>query len=89
MCMFVNSWTTFYHEGYEKHVEYEPCFRKSQSGIQKLRDHYELINSQSKDLVQLLLQKPDSFISTYQSVSNDSNKLTSKQGYLFLLEKSN
>ena len=87
MIVFIKNWTTFYHEGYEKHVEYDPLFRKSQGNIQILRGNYEYFKLNSKKLIQQLLEDPDNHLNSYQVMSNDHSLLTSKQGYLYLFKK--
>ena len=52
----MQSWTTFYHEGYEKHAEFETRFTKSQGGIQELRNNFEYFKFKSTELIQNILK---------------------------------
>lgn len=84
---FVQSCTTFYHEGYEKHYDTDAKYTKSHGGIQALANNFEYFKSRSKELINDILKDPDYFINSFQSLSLDHNLYTSKQGYLYLLEK--
>ena len=85
--VFIKNWTTFYHEGYERHLEYDPLFKKSQCNIQVLRGNYEYFKETSKKLINQLLEEPDNYINSYQVMSSDQTALTAKQGYLYLFKK--
>ena len=87
MIVFIKNWTNFYHEGYERHVEYDPVFRKSQCNIQILRENYEYFKINSKKLITQLLDDPDNYMNSYQVMSSDQYLLTAKQGYLYLFKK--
>lgn len=88
---FIQSWTTFYHEGYEKHLEFDPRFSKSHRGIQALSNNFDYFKSKSSELIVNILKDPEYFINSYDTSMSlaDKNKpsQTCKQGYLYLLEK--
>ncbi len=85
---FIQSWTTFYHEGYEKHIDYENRFNKSHGGIQALRNNFDYFKSKSTELISNILKDPDFYLNSYETTSSEQTAVTFKQGYLYLLEKS-
>lgn len=86
---FIQSWTTFFHEGYEKHIDYEDRFSKSNGGLQQLRNNFEYFKTNSNELIHNILKDPEHYLSSYETVSSEQNNspVTFKQGYLYLLEK--
>ena len=84
---FSQSWTTFYHEGYEKYIDCENRFNKSHGGIQALRNNFDYFKTKSKELISDILKDPEYYISSYQTMSPEHNMMSSKQGYLYLIEK--
>lgn len=56
MFAFVQSCTTFYHEGYEKHSDTEGRYTKSQGGIQTLANNFDYFKSRSKELINDILK---------------------------------
>ena len=48
---FTQSWSTFYHESYDKHIDCESRFNKSHGGIQALRNNLDYFKSKSKELI--------------------------------------
>ncbi len=87
---FIQSWTTFFHEGYERHIDYEDRFNKSNGGLQALRNNFEYFKVKSSELVANILKDPERYINSYESIPNEqtNSAITFKQGYLYLLEKS-
>ena len=67
---FSQSWTTFYHEGYEKYIDCENRFNKSHGGIQALRNNFDYFRTKSTELISDILKDPEYYISSYQSVSH-------------------
>ena len=84
---FIQSWTTFYHEGYEKHCDYETRLAKSNGGIQALRLNFDYFKSRSLDMIADILKSPEFHMNSFQTMSNEHFVPTTKQGYLYLIEK--
>ena len=70
---FSQSWTTFYHEGYEKYIDCENRFNKSHGGIQALRNNFDYFKTKSKELIADILKDPEYYIGSYQTVSSEIN----------------
>ena len=86
---FIQSWTTFFHEGYEKHIDYEDRFQKSNGGLQQLRNNFEYFKTNSTELINNIIRDPERYINSYETISVDqAGPVTFRQGYLYLLEKS-
>jgi hypothetical protein len=86
---FIQSWTSFFHEGYEKHIDYEDRFQKSNGGLQQLRNNFEYFKTNSTELINNILKDPERYINSYETISSDqTSTVTFKQSYLYLLEKS-
>ena len=85
----IQGWTSFFHEGYEKHIDYEDRFQKSNGGLQQLRNNFEYFKTNSTELINNILKDPERYINSYETIPSDqTSTVTFKQSYLYLLEKS-
>uniref|UniRef100_A0A8D9DSX2 Rho GTPase-activating protein 10 n=1 Tax=Cacopsylla melanoneura TaxID=428564 RepID=A0A8D9DSX2_9HEMI len=79
---FMFGWLTFYHQAYEVAEDFNPYRLDLQFRIQKTRDNFNATRDQTESLMRKMLemrqQKPD---------SGSSNKVYSREGYLYLMEK--
>ena len=85
---YVQSWMNFYHESYEKHVDCEIRIGKSKQGLSKLTQRVDEIKVGSMQIKQKALKHPNFSMNSYQVWSPEHCLNTSKQGYLYFLEKS-
>lgn len=84
---FIQSWTTYFHEGYEKHIDYEDRFSKSNGGLQLLRNNFEYFKMNSTELINNILKDPEHYLNSYEASPDQTNPTIFKQGYLYLIEK--
>lgn len=79
---FMFGWLTFYHQAYEVAEDFKPYMRELQFRIQKTRENFNATRDKTESLMRKMLemrqQKPD---------SGSSNKVYSREGYLYLMEK--
>jgi len=80
---FMYSWLTFYHQGHEVAKDFKPHMTELQSRIQNTREQFHA----SRDDIHALMRK---MLEVRQSKTVDPgtlNKMFTRSGYLFLMEK--
>ncbi|XP_064482003.1 rho GTPase-activating protein Graf-like isoform X2 [Ornithodoros turicata] len=76
---FMYGWLTFYHQGHEVAKEFNSFNTDLQVRLQKTRENFEATHSEAEQLMVKMLEKPQD--------SGSLNKMYTRQGYLFLMEK--
>lgn len=76
---FMYGWLTFYHQGHEVAKEFNSFNTDLQVRLQKTRENFEATHSEAEHLMQKMLEKPQD--------AGSLNKMYTRQGYLFLMEK--
>lgn len=76
---FMYGWLTFYHQGHEVAKEFNSFNTDLQVRLQKTRENFEATHSEAEHLMKKMLEKPQD--------SGSLNKMYTRQGYLFLMEK--
>jgi len=80
---FMYSWLTFYHSSHEVAKDHKPHMTELQSRIQTTRDHFNASREDIRSLMSKMLE-------VRQSKTVDPgilNKMFTRSGYLFLMEK--
>ncbi|XP_045123283.1 rho GTPase-activating protein 26-like isoform X16 [Portunus trituberculatus] len=76
---YMYSWLTFYHQGHEVFSDCNPYMRDLQVRVQRTRENFEATRAESVQLKNKMLEK---------SVDpGNMDKMYTRQGYLFLMEK--
>ncbi|KAK8401453.1 hypothetical protein O3P69_002901 [Scylla paramamosain] len=76
---YMYSWLTFYHQGHEVFNDCNPYMRDLQVRVQRTRENFEATRAESVQLKNKMLEK---------SVDpGNMDKMYTRQGYLFLMEK--
>lgn len=76
---FMYGWLTFYHEGHEVAKDFKSFSTDLQKKLQKTRENFDATHAEAKQLMIKLLDKPLD--------SGSLNKMFTRQGYLYLMEK--
>ncbi|KAG8197864.1 hypothetical protein JTE90_024263 [Oedothorax gibbosus] len=76
---FMFGWLTFYHEGHEVAKDFKSFTTDLQKRLQKTRENFDATHAEAKQLMFRLLEKPLD--------SGSLNKMFTRQGYLYLMEK--
>ncbi|GFQ93822.1 rho GTPase-activating protein 26 [Trichonephila clavata] len=76
---FMYGWLTFYHEGHEVAKDFKSFSTDLQKKLQKTRENFDATHAEAKQLMIKLLEKPLD--------SGSLNKMFTRQGYLYLMEK--
>ncbi|XP_003738003.1 rho GTPase-activating protein 26 [Galendromus occidentalis] len=76
---FMYGWLTFYHQGHEVANDFTPFNTDLQKKLQKTRESLEITNTKAELLMRkMLTEKPD---------PGSLNRMYTREGYLYLLEK--
>ncbi|XP_035708976.1 rho GTPase-activating protein 26 isoform X2 [Folsomia candida] len=78
---FMYSWLTFYHQGHEVATDYKPYMVDLQKRIQNTRENFETTRDQTKLLMNKMLELRKS------KDPGSLDKMYTRQGYLYLMEK--
>ncbi|XP_050736291.1 rho GTPase-activating protein 26-like isoform X5 [Eriocheir sinensis] len=82
MC-YMYSWLTFYHEGHEVFNDCKPYMQDLQVRLQRTRDSFESTRAESVQLKNKMLE-----VRKTKAVDpGNMDKMYTRQGYLFLMEK--
>ncbi|XP_076319372.1 rho GTPase-activating protein 26-like isoform X2 [Tachypleus tridentatus] len=76
---FMYGWLTFYHQGHEVAKDFKSFMTDLQIRLQRTRDNYDATTCETSQLKLRMLEK-------YQDPGS-LNKMYTRQGYLFLMEK--
>ncbi|XP_055945434.1 rho GTPase-activating protein 26-like isoform X2 [Argiope bruennichi] len=76
---FMYGWLTFYHQGHEVAKDFKSFSTDLQKKLQKTRENFDATHAEAKQLMIKLLEKPLD--------SGSLNKMFTRQGYLYLMEK--
>ncbi|CAG2165864.1 unnamed protein product [Oppiella nova] len=76
---FMYGWLTFYHQGHEVAKEFKSIITDLQIRLQRTRANYETTQNETESLMNKMLEKLQD--------SGSLNKMYTRQGYLFLMEK--
>ncbi|XP_077558419.1 GTPase regulator associated with FAK isoform X1 [Haemaphysalis longicornis] len=80
---FMYGWLTFYHQGHEVAKEFNSFNTDLQVRLQKTRENFEATHSEAEHLMKKMLEVR----TTKPQDSGSLNKMYTRQGYLFLMEK--
>ncbi|XP_077519059.1 GTPase regulator associated with FAK isoform X3 [Amblyomma americanum] len=80
---FMYGWLTFYHQGHEVAKEFNSFNTDLQVRLQKTRENFEATHSEAEHLMKKMLEVR----TTKPQDSGCLNKMYTRQGYLFLMEK--
>ncbi|XP_054260735.1 rho GTPase-activating protein 26 isoform X2 [Macrosteles quadrilineatus] len=81
---FMFGWLTFYHQGHEVAEDFKPYMKELQFRIQKTRENFNATRDKTESLMKKMLEMRQA----KQTVDEGApNKVYSKEGYLFLMEK--
>lgn len=80
---FMFGWLTFYHQGHEVAEDFKPYMRELQFRIQKTRENFNSTRDKTESLMKKMLEMRQS----RPVDAGTSNKVYSREGYLFLMEK--
>ncbi|XP_032671709.1 rho GTPase-activating protein 26 isoform X1 [Odontomachus brunneus] len=78
---FMFGWLTFYHQGHEVAKDFKPYMTELQLKIQKTRENFLATRAKTESLMNKMKDMKKS------AVESGLNKLHSREGYLFLMEK--
>ncbi|XP_034195463.1 GTPase regulator associated with FAK isoform X1 [Osmia lignaria lignaria] len=78
---FMFGWLTFYHQGHEVAKDFKPYMTELQLKIQKTRDNFLATRDKTESLMNKMKDMKKS------AVESGVNKLYTREGYLFLMEK--
>lgn len=78
---FMFGWLTFYHQGHEVAKDFKPYMTELQLKIQKTRENFLATRDKTESLMNKMKDMKKS------AVESGLNKLHSREGYLFLMEK--
>lgn len=78
---FMFGWLTFYHQGHEVAKDFKPYMTELQLKIQKTRENFLATRDKTESLMNKMKDMKKS------TVESGLNKLHSREGYLFLMEK--
>ncbi|GBM17397.1 Rho GTPase-activating protein 26 [Araneus ventricosus] len=76
---FMYGWLTFYHQGHEVAKDFKSFSTDLQKKLQRTRENFDATHAEAKQLMIKLLDKPLD--------SGSLNKMFTRQGYLYLMEK--
>ncbi|XP_015790877.1 rho GTPase-activating protein 26 isoform X2 [Tetranychus urticae] len=80
---FMYGWLTFYHQGHEVAQDFKSFMRDLQIRLQRTRENYEATQNETQNLMKKMLEvrknKPQD--------PGSLNKMYTREGYLFLMEK--
>ncbi|XP_035213484.1 rho GTPase-activating protein 26-like isoform X2 [Stegodyphus dumicola] len=76
---FMYGWLTFYHQGHEVAKDFKSFMTDLQKRLQKTRENFTATQAEAEQLMKRLLEKPLD--------SGSLNKMFTRQGYLYLMEK--
>ncbi|XP_065352976.1 rho GTPase-activating protein 26 isoform X7 [Cloeon dipterum] len=80
---FMYGWLTFYHQGHDTHHDFKPYMLDLQFRIQKTRTNFDATRDQTDSLMKKMLE-----LRNANPVDlGISNKMYTRQGYLYLMEK--
>ncbi|XP_045123280.1 rho GTPase-activating protein 26-like isoform X13 [Portunus trituberculatus] len=80
---YMYSWLTFYHQGHEVFSDCNPYMRDLQVRVQRTRENFEATRAESVQLKNKMLE-----VRKTKSVDpGNMDKMYTRQGYLFLMEK--
>ncbi|XP_049268342.1 rho GTPase-activating protein Graf isoform X2 [Rhipicephalus sanguineus] len=79
---FMYGWLTFYHQGHEVAKEFNSFNTDLQVRLQKTRENFEATHNEAEHLMKKMLE-----VRTTPQDSGCLNKMYTRQGYLFLMEK--
>uniref|UniRef100_A0A1E1X5U5 Putative oligophrenin-1 n=1 Tax=Amblyomma aureolatum TaxID=187763 RepID=A0A1E1X5U5_9ACAR len=80
---FMYGWLTFYHQGHEVAKEFNSFNTDLQVRLQKTRENFEATHNEAEHLMKKMLEVR----TTKPQDSGCLNKMYTRQGYLFLMEK--
>ncbi|XP_058797448.1 rho GTPase-activating protein Graf-like isoform X1 [Phymastichus coffea] len=78
---FMFGWLTFYHQGHEVAKDFKPYMTELQLKIQKTRENFDATRDKTESLMNKMKDMKKS------AIESGPNKLYSREGYLFLMEK--
>ncbi|KAK2586500.1 hypothetical protein KPH14_011398 [Odynerus spinipes] len=78
---FMFGWLTFYHQGHEVAKDFKPYMTELQLKIQKTRENFLATRDKTESLMNKMKDMKKSAVET------GLNKINSREGYLFLMEK--
>ena len=78
---FMFGWLTFYHQGHEVAKDFKPYMTELQLKIQKTRENFLATRDKTESLMNKMKDMKKS------AVESGVNKLYTREGYLFLMEK--
>ncbi|KAL6417882.1 hypothetical protein ACFW04_012460 [Cataglyphis niger] len=78
---FMFGWLTFYHQGHEVAKDFKPYMTELQLKIQKTRENFLATRDKTESLMNKMKDMKKS------TIESGLNKLHSREGYLFLMEK--
>ncbi|XP_031840222.1 GTPase regulator associated with FAK isoform X4 [Nomia melanderi] len=78
---FMFGWLTFYHQGHEVAKDFKPYMTELQLKIQKTRENFLATRDKTESLMNKMKDMKKSTVET------GVNKLYTREGYLFLMEK--
>ncbi|XP_031788120.1 rho GTPase-activating protein 26 isoform X3 [Nasonia vitripennis] len=78
---FMFGWLTFYHQGHEVAKDFKPYMTELQLKIQKTRENFDATRDKTESLMNKMKDVKKS------AIESGPNKLYSREGYLFLMEK--
>ncbi|EFN68151.1 Rho GTPase-activating protein 26 [Camponotus floridanus] len=78
---FMFGWLTFYHQGHEVAKDFKPYMTELQLKIQKTRENFLATRDKTESLMNKMKDMKKS------TVESGLNKLHSREGYLFLMER--
>lgn len=81
---FMFGWLTFYHQGHEVAEDYKKYMSDLQLTIQKTRENFDETRNQTESLKKKMLEVRQQALED----PNRASKGMTKEGYLFLQEKS-
>ena len=84
---FMYGWMNFYHQGHEVAKDFKKFMTELQIILQRTRENYDSTQNETDNLMKKMLE--DKSVRSFKSYdSGSSNKMYTRQGYLYLMEKS-
>lgn len=80
-------WLTFYHQGHEIATDFYSVKMELQMRLQRTRNNFNMTQEETKCLRQKMLNNSEKFRQKLED-HGSFNKMYTRQGYLFLMEKS-
>jgi len=80
---FMYGWLTFYHQGYEVAKEFRPYMTDLQVRLQKTRENFNSTREEAESLMRKMLEVRK----TKPCDPGSLNKMYTRQGYLYVMEK--